>query len=120
MLAWIWRGLRTGIVTTRYPKGEERMPDTYRGRVVVDQDRCDPDRCAACVTVCLPRAITVEHGVFRLDSGRCITCGYCIESCPAGALRMRPDFEIATRARTDLVSEVRGVVHDDHLGFPGQ
>lgn len=116
MLAWIWRGLRTGILTTPYPKGTESMPDAYRGRVIVEPDRCDPAACGACATACLPRAITVEHGVLRLDLGRCITCGYCIEACPAGALRMRPDFELATGARVDLVSEVKGEIHDGHLG----
>jgi hydrogenase-4 component H len=114
VLAWIWQGLRTGIVTTRYPRGPAIMPSPYRGRPVLDPDRCDPTSCRACADVCLPRAITVEHGVLRLDIGRCITCNYCVERCPTGALTMRNDVELAVRRRDDLITEL---VQEDSVGY---
>jgi formate hydrogenlyase subunit 6/NADH:ubiquinone oxidoreductase subunit I len=115
MLGWIWRGVRTGVVTTQYPRRPATMPGAYRGRVVVDADRCDPRACRVCADVCLPRAITVEHGVLRLDVGRCITCGYCVDACPAGALQLRNDFELAVRLRADLITEIAGEGDDDYL-----
>jgi len=114
MLAWIWRGLRTGIVTTKYPRAPERMPDAYRARVVVDAERCDPRACRACADACLPAAIAVEQGTLRLDVGRCITCGYCIDACPSGAVQLRNDFELAVRARADLITVVVGEGDNGH------
>lgn len=106
MLSWIWQGLRTGIVTTRYPKGPAVMPPAYRGRPLLDPDRCDPTVCRACADACLPRAITVDGGALRLDLARCITCAYCVDACPAGAFTMSNDIELAARARADLVTEL--------------
>lgn len=106
MLGWIWQGLRTGIVTTRYPKAPAVMPPAYRGRPVLDAGRCDPMSCRACAEACLPHAITVEQGVLRLDLARCITCAYCVEACPQGAFTMQNDVELAVRDREDLVTDV--------------
>ena len=120
MLGWIWRGLRTGVITTTYPRSPDSMPQEYRGRVVVDPDRCDPGACRTCADVCLPRAITVEAGALRVDMGRCITCGYCVEACPAGALQLRPDFELAVRARGDLITEVLTEEYDGSGAIDGR
>ena len=118
MFAWIWRGLRTGIVTTRYPSGPEAMPSAYCGRVVIDPDRCEPSACRACADACLPRAIVVRHGTVRLDLGQCITCGLCLDACPTGALDMRTDFELAVRRREDMITQIRGVEQDGHAPIP--
>ncbi|MGH2390576.1 MAG: 4Fe-4S dicluster domain-containing protein [Chloroflexota bacterium] len=119
MFAWIWRGLRTGIVTTRYPREPEIMPAAYRGRVVLDPDRCDPRACRACADVCLPKAITVDREAVRLDIGRCITCGFCLGACPTGAFTMRNDFELAARRREDLITEVRRVDRNGYVQTGG-
>lgn len=95
------------------------MPEAYRGRVILDPDRCDPRACRACADVCLPKAITVDREIARLDIGRCITCGFCLDACPAGAFTMRNDFELAARRREDLITEVRGVDHDGHVQTGG-
>ncbi|HVC33660.1 MAG TPA: 4Fe-4S binding protein [Chloroflexota bacterium] len=69
--AWLIRGLRTGIMTTRYPREPETLPTGFRGRPALDAGRCRAaDGCAACVQVCLPRAITLEQRVGGGATGR--------------------------------------------------
>jgi formate hydrogenlyase subunit 6/NADH:ubiquinone oxidoreductase subunit I len=117
-LAWLVKGLRTGIVTTRYPAAPEPQPEQWRGRPVLDPKACRAaDGCSACVTVCLPEALhlaapagATTHGSPRglvLDYGRCIMCGLCIPACPTGALRTQPDYELAVRAAAELRVTVR-------------
>jgi formate hydrogenlyase subunit 6/NADH:ubiquinone oxidoreductase subunit I len=105
MLSWVRKGLRTGILTTRYPATHEQMPAGFRGKLVFDPTRCQADQgCAACVERCLPEALHVSLASdgtsasttsLTLDFGRCILCGLCVESCPADALRMSEDYELA-------------------------
>lgn len=106
MLSWILRGLRTGILTTRYPKQAEPMPPNYRGALRLDPERCRPEVSPPCVAVCLPRALSLEDGRLHLDLGRCITCGYCVSACPNGAFSLTPEYELAVRDPVDLVTEV--------------
>ncbi|MGH3003848.1 MAG: NADH:ubiquinone oxidoreductase [Gaiellaceae bacterium] len=80
MLEWIARGLRKGIVTTRYPRGPEPAPDGFRGRVqVVDADDAD----GALELVCPTGAIEVAGGRVALARDRCILCGLCVAADPA-------------------------------------
>ena len=60
-ISWIARGLRTGVLTTRYPAVREPLPAGFRGRLRLDPDRCRVARgCDDCVQACLPRALTFE------------------------------------------------------------
>jgi hydrogenase-4 component H len=118
ILSWLRRGLRTGILTTRYPAVQEKMPDGFRGRPVLDGNRClAGEGCGACVQVCLPGALSLAEAIsgdehpstranelpqVRLDYGRCIMCGLCVSACPAGALRMSEEYELAVEKPEDL------------------
>jgi formate hydrogenlyase subunit 6/NADH:ubiquinone oxidoreductase subunit I len=107
-LSWLWRGLRTGVVTTRYPDRPEAMPVGWRGVAVLDGSRCRPEGpTPPCVGVCLPRALSVlddEGGMdLRLDEAACVACGLCVSVCPQRALSVSPAFELAGRTRERLV-----------------
>jgi formate hydrogenlyase subunit 6/NADH:ubiquinone oxidoreductase subunit I len=112
-LPWVRRGLRTGIVTTRYPAVPEPPVEGFRGRPVLDAERCGAGQgCRACTEVCLPQALTARSDKDRhmehitLDYTRCVMCGLCATACPAGALSMSADYELAASRRADLVQSV--------------
>lgn len=114
--SWVRKGLRTGVLTTRYPAAQEQLPEGFRGRPVLDAHRCLADRgCQACVQVCLPAALELRQEAISNDGGasvrglhltldyaRCIMCGLCVPACPADALRMTGDYELAVQSREDL------------------
>jgi Ni,Fe-hydrogenase III small subunit len=47
MLEWIYRGLRKGRITTRYPRGAERAPDGFEGSIALVAAAERRDRVAA-------------------------------------------------------------------------
>lgn len=113
VFSWVRSGLRTGVLTTRYPAVHERMPQGFRGRPVLDANRCLAGQgCNACVQVCLPGALSlvevVDEGASKetlqltLDYARCIMCGLCVTACPTDALHMAQDYELAASNREDL------------------
>jgi formate hydrogenlyase subunit 6/NADH:ubiquinone oxidoreductase subunit I len=113
--SWLRKGLRTGILTTRYPAIHEVVEGTFRGRPILDMNRClAAEGCTACVQVCLPGALQEQESAanrkdnqeqstqLTLDYARCIMCGLCVTTCPADALQMAGDYELAVHEREDL------------------
>jgi Ni,Fe-hydrogenase III small subunit/ferredoxin len=78
---WVLRGLRDGVVTTRWPRRADEYADSWRGPAVVrGAVRADPDAIQA---LCPTGAITAgPNGQFRLDQGACILCGQCVAGRP--------------------------------------
>ncbi len=102
MLEWIPRALRRGRVTTRYPARPEVAPTGFRGRVEVGEEFGE----AAMAAVCPTGAIKVDvDDALRLDRGRCVVCGACVEAFPEHfAFAAGEDaYETATRSRGALV-----------------
>ena len=83
MSIWVLRGLRDGVVTTRWPARPDDYADTWRGpaRPVPAAVSSDPE--AALEALCPTGAITAERGGnVRVDQGRCILCGRCVAERP--------------------------------------
>jgi Ni,Fe-hydrogenase III small subunit/ferredoxin len=81
---WVLRGLRDGVVTTRWPKKPDGYADEWRGPAIVrDAEPADVDGLAE---LCPTGAISVAGGGrragVRLDQGRCILCGLCVAARP--------------------------------------
>jgi Ni,Fe-hydrogenase III small subunit/ferredoxin len=82
---WALRGLRDGIVTTRWPRRPDEYADSWRGPVTVTADTGLPEVDGAddawLETLCPTGAIEVIDRV-RVDQGRCILCGRCVAARP--------------------------------------
>jgi len=98
-----------GVVTESYPFRPAEVPEGFRGRPVIDHDKCIG--CGTCTRVCPANAVTMhdEEGyrIVRMFWGRCIFCARCADSCPEGAITMTKEFELTADDPEELVQEVR-------------
>ncbi len=75
MSIWVLRGLRDGVVTTRWPAKPDSYADEWRGPA----RPLEPgERLTDLTGLCPTEAITVTGGTVRVDQGRCILCGRCV------------------------------------------
>jgi Ni,Fe-hydrogenase III small subunit/ferredoxin len=90
MSIWVLRGLRDGVVTTRWPAKPDPYADEWRGpaRALGPTDSVDPALC--------PTGAISAQG---LDQGRCILCGRCVAE--------RPDLFAWSRGATGPVALTR-------------
>lgn len=95
-MSWLVRGLRRGVLTTRYPHGPDEMPDGWRGiaRVVDGAPVTAYERGAS---ACLSKAIRVVDGRASVLAQRCFQCGECARVAPA-AFSMINDYELTVLA----------------------
>jgi len=78
---WVLRGLRDGVVTTRWPARPDPYADGWRGPATVLDPR--PAGGAGLASLCPTGAISGEtDGAIRLDQGRCVLCGRCVAQRP--------------------------------------
>jgi Ni,Fe-hydrogenase III small subunit/NAD-dependent dihydropyrimidine dehydrogenase PreA subunit len=98
--------LLQGHRTTRFPDEEPKLPPRFRGRPLVDPERC-ASGCTACADSCPTGAIAAGEHALALDMGRCLFCAECIDACPDGALAFAPDIHLAERTRDALVVRSR-------------
>jgi len=79
---WVLRGLRDGVLTTRWPRRDDPYATALRGPATV----LDPEAAAAdrgdLAGLCPTGAISRDSGVIRLDQGRCVQCGHCVAARP--------------------------------------
>jgi len=105
MPLWFIRGLRRGVVTTRYPARPDDSaallptPPSFRpGALTI----AVADRLAQ---VCPSRALTREGEVLLYDVGACTACGRCRAEVPA-AVTDSGQFELAATIRARLIKRI--------------
>jgi Ni,Fe-hydrogenase III small subunit/ferredoxin len=79
---WALRGLRDGVLTTRWPARPDPYAAAGRGPATVLDERpaeADPEEFER---VCPTGAIALADGAVRLDQGRCAQCGRCVAARP--------------------------------------
>ncbi len=104
-----------GIVKTRlqqkhrtmsYPDGPPpELPPRFAGRPVVEAGRC-ANGCAYCVSACPTGAIAPASGSKSgpcIDTGLCLFCRACEESCPQKAIHFGREYRLAAARRDDLL-----------------
>ena len=79
MSIWVLRGLRDGVVTTRWPARPDPYADGWRGparplAVSAPADGLDG--------LCPTGAISVAGTSVRVDQGKCVLCGRCVAERP--------------------------------------
>ncbi|MCS0603682.1 NADH:ubiquinone oxidoreductase [Streptomyces sp. LP11] len=99
-MPWFTRGLREGILTTRYPDKPDPYARDFPAAVTVrpTAPRVTPDEVTA---LCPTGALTAADGTARLDRGRCILCRRCT--------RARPDV-FAEASGTETAAVTRGAL----------
>ena len=111
-MAWVLRGLREGIVTSRYPRRPDGYGDGFRASVSVadPSDARSAEDEEGLAALCPTGAI---HSADRLqvDRGSCIVCGRCVEAAP-DRFSFEPSPELSTLGRQALV-----VPRDDDDGL---
>lgn len=105
-MPWIPRGLREGIVTSRYPARSDGYGEDFHAAVHVRPGVGDAPLVSGAAAACPTGAISVTDGVARLDRGRCILCGRCVSLCPE-VFEFDPGFETGTTDRDALVVPVK-------------
>jgi Ni,Fe-hydrogenase III small subunit/ferredoxin len=76
---WVLRGLRDGVVTTRWPARPDPYADAWRGPA---RPLDVPASAHGADTLCPTGAITVDGDSPRVDQGKCILCGRCVAARP--------------------------------------
>jgi Ni,Fe-hydrogenase III small subunit/formate hydrogenlyase subunit 6/NADH:ubiquinone oxidoreductase subunit I len=104
MFEIVRQSLKTGVVTTSYPKTPPEVSSRARGKPEIDWANWKDARPAA--AICPTGAISYEdvdgQRVARLDLAKCIFCGLCADLDPA--IRMTNVCECAARRRDDLMA----------------
>lgn len=104
-MLWILRGLRGGVLTTAWPARPDSYFTDFRGRVTVlpaDVRSATRDTVAKAAAGCPTAAITADPAP-RLDRGRCILCGRCVDTAP-GVFEWQRGSDTAALTRDSLVA----------------
>ena len=101
-MPWIPRGLRNGIVTSRYPQTQDSYGENFRAAIVIRPHQYDLTIAKKVVDACPTNAISLNENMPSLDRGRCILCGRCEELYP-DAFQFDSGFDIASANRGQLI-----------------
>ena len=106
MAIWFLRGLRRGVVTTRYPAAPDRSAADLPTPPQFRADWMSGELADRLTAVCPGRALHREGDVLVYDVGSCTCCGRCEQIAPT-AIRPSGQFELAVTARSHLTKRIR-------------
>lgn len=96
--------------TERFPAVAKQAPPKYRGRIVLDADKCVC--CNMCMRVCAAGAITQtieknEAGedvvTMELALNSCTFCGVCADFCVGKGIHLTTDYDMVATNEDDLI-----------------
>lgn len=105
MAFWFLRGLRKGVVTTRYPIVTDPWAERLPTPPVFDPRRLTRSLADRLVEACPSTTLAREGAELVLDLGACSTCGRCLRVAGAAA---KPSgvFELAATSHEQLVKRI--------------
>jgi Ni,Fe-hydrogenase III small subunit/ferredoxin len=102
---WVFRGLRDGVVTTRWPARPDEYAGSWQGPVVIGGNTSVTTAVLPDGT-CPTGAISVADERVRVDQGKCILCGRCVAQRPdLFAWSAGPGTPVLTRQQLILPEE---------------
>jgi len=102
---WFVRGLRRGVVTTRYPARPDPSASALPTPPAFRPDALTGEIADALVATCPSRALARDGDALLFDAGACTTCGRCRDLAPA-AVAASGEFELAGTSRTALCKRI--------------
>ncbi|MGH3319829.1 MAG: hypothetical protein ACRDN9_06540 [Streptosporangiaceae bacterium] len=106
MAWWFFRGLRRGVITTRYPA---TPPDPWTATLPTPPafrpEALTAETVAGLIDVCPSRALRREAADLVLDVGACTACGLCLAAYPDAAMPSG-QIELAATDRAQLVKRI--------------
>ncbi|MGH9028286.1 MAG: hypothetical protein ACRDV4_01520 [Acidimicrobiales bacterium] len=105
MALWFMRGLRKGVVTTRYPAVIDPWARALPTPPSFDPRLLKTEVADRLVELCPSGALTRDGQMLLFDVGACTSCGWCIGAA-GDAARPSGAFELATTRRDQLVKRV--------------
>jgi formate hydrogenlyase subunit 6/NADH:ubiquinone oxidoreductase subunit I len=105
MPLWTLRGLRRGVVTTRYPARTDPSAELLPTPPAFRPHALTRELAERLATVCPSRALARDGDVLVFDVGACTACGRCRAEAP-GATTSSGEFELAATARAHLIKRI--------------
>jgi ferredoxin len=105
MALWFLRGVRRGVVTTRYPAAPEPFSMLLATPPSFVAARLDRKRAQDLASACPSGALEVEGRTLVFDVGACTCCGACRRYAPE-AVVPSGEFELAATSRDALVKRI--------------
>jgi hypothetical protein len=105
MAIWFLRGLRRGVVTTRYPRRIDPWTQDLPTPPAFHSARLKPELAQRLVQACPSGTLACEDDELIVDLGRCTGCGRCV-AVGEGAVAPSGEFELASCDRRALVKRV--------------
>jgi len=112
MTLWFVRGLRRGVVTTRYPARPEESARFLPGPPAFRPGALTRETAGRLAGACPSGALRLaesegqaDGGALLFDVGRCTACGRCAAEAPQ-AVTSSGAFELAATSRSVLIKEI--------------
>jgi hypothetical protein len=102
---WFVRGLRRGVVTTRYPARPDPSAAPLPTPPAFLPQRLTRDAADTLVRICPSLALRRDGDVLMFDVGACTACGQCRAAEPE-ALIASGEFELAVTSRSALIKRI--------------
>jgi dissimilatory sulfite reductase (desulfoviridin) alpha/beta subunit len=105
MPLWFARGLRRGIVTTRYPARPDDSAASLPTPPAFRSWRLTREAADRMVAACPGPALSRRDDILVFDVGACTACGRCAAAAPDVVASSR-EFELAATVRSALIKKI--------------